>query len=138
VALLKQAKPEATIEDLRKAIQSSTRFVDDILWKGLPILDLPTALNAIKTGNYSISKITQARIDYAVDMDTANKARTKAEADAKLAKDAQVKAEADAKLAKDAQVKAEADAKLAQDAQVKAEADAQLAKDALVKAEADA
>jgi subtilisin family serine protease len=138
VALLKQAKPEATIVDLRKAIQSSTRFVDDILWKGLPILDLPTALNAIKTGNYSISKITQARIDYAVDMDAANTARVKAEADAKLAKDAQAKAEADAKLAKDAQAKAEADAKLAKDAQAKAEADAKLAKDAQAKAEADA
>ena len=111
VALLKQAKPEATIEDLRKAIQSSTRFVDDILWKGLPILDLPTALNAIKTGNYSISKITQQRFDYAGDLDAANTARIKAEADAKLAKDAQAKAEADAKLAKEAQAKAEADAK---------------------------
>ena len=131
IAILKQAKPGATFEEIRKALGSTKTYVNDVQYQDLPVIDFSTAITAIQSGVFSDKPVKP------IEIQSLQIEKAKAEAEAKLAKDAQGKAEAEAKLAKDAQTKAEADAKLAKDAQTKAEADAKLAKDAQTKAEAD-
>lgn len=58
VALLKQANPNATPQEIKKALQSSRNRVDDVLWGNLPILDIPIAVEAIKTGRFDNQSIT--------------------------------------------------------------------------------
>jgi hypothetical protein len=52
VALLKQAKPDATPAEIKKALQTSRKFVDDLFWGNLPVLDIPKAIEVIKSGRF--------------------------------------------------------------------------------------
>lgn len=111
VALLKEAKPSATVEEIKKALQTTDKYLNDAYWTGIPVLNVYSAVNALKTGQYVNSPLStqldgQKRIDASVRVaEEAMKAQVKAEEEAKLAKLAQVKAESDAKLANDAQKK---------------------------------
>lgn len=58
VALLKQANPNATPEEIKKSLQSSRKRIDDVLWGNLPILDIPAAIEAVKTGKFDVQNIT--------------------------------------------------------------------------------
>ena len=58
VALLKQAKPDATPQEIKLALQSSSNRISDVLWGNLPMLNLPLAIEAIRTGNFEIQPIT--------------------------------------------------------------------------------
>lgn len=52
VALLKQAKPSATVQEIKSALQSSDKYLNDAYWAGLPVLNISSALNALKTGEF--------------------------------------------------------------------------------------
>ena len=108
IAILKQANPNASFEEIRKALASTKTFVKDVQYQDLPLIDFSTAIPAIQTGVFSNKPVKP------IDIEALQIEKSKAEADAKLAKEAQTKAEADAKLANDAQVKSEADLKAAQ------------------------
>lgn len=58
IALLKQANPSATPQEIKKALQSTRYRATDVLWGNLPILDLPTAIEAIRTGKFDTQSIT--------------------------------------------------------------------------------
>ncbi len=58
VALLKQAKPDATPQEIKLALQSTSNRTSDVLWANLPILNLPTAIEAIRTGKFEVLPIT--------------------------------------------------------------------------------
>jgi subtilisin family serine protease len=58
VALLKQAKPDATPQEIKLALQSTRNRISDVLWANLPILNLPTAIEAIQTGKFELLPIT--------------------------------------------------------------------------------
>ena len=58
VALLKQAKPDATPQELKLALQSTKSRISDVLWANLPILNLPAAIEAIQTGKFELQPIT--------------------------------------------------------------------------------
>lgn len=58
VALLKQAKPDATPQEIRLALQSTKNRISDVLWANLPILNLPVAIEAIKTGKFETQPIS--------------------------------------------------------------------------------
>lgn len=57
VALLKQANPNATPADIKKALQTSRKGVDDLVWGNLPVLDIPRAIEVIKSGAFQPRKI---------------------------------------------------------------------------------
>jgi subtilisin family serine protease len=117
IAILKQANPNASFEEIRKALASTKTFVKDVQYQDLPLIDFSTAIPAIQTGVFSNKTVKP------IDIEALQIEKSKAESDAKLAKEAQTKAESDLKLAKDAQAKSEADAKLAKEAQAKSETD---------------
>jgi subtilisin family serine protease len=58
VALLKQAKPDATPQEIKSALQSTRSRISDVLWANLPILNLPRAIEAIQTGKFELQPIT--------------------------------------------------------------------------------
>ena len=58
VALLKQAKPDASPEEIKLALQSTSNRATDVLWANLPILNLPMAIDAIQKGKYGNQPIT--------------------------------------------------------------------------------
>jgi hypothetical protein len=56
IALLRQANPSATTDEIKKALQTSRRSVDDVIWGNLPVLDIPEAIEAIKSGKFQPRK----------------------------------------------------------------------------------
>lgn len=81
VALLKQAQPEATFEQIKKSLQSSTTYLDDLYWKSIPALHLPSALAALKSSTFTSVKIAPAASTdtHQTDLATARAAQTAAE-----------------------------------------------------------
>jgi len=76
VALLKQAKPDATLQEIKLALQSTRSRVSDVIWGNLPILNLPIAIDAIQRGKFEI----QAKQE--VDAKAAAELKAKQESDA--------------------------------------------------------
>jgi subtilisin family serine protease len=101
VALLKQAKPDATTDEIRKALQTSRTTVNDIVWGNLPVLDIPRAIEAIKSGVFDPNVVINVNASSLSELKIAKDAQTKAENEAKLAKEAQIRAEANVKLARE-------------------------------------
>ena len=58
VALLKQAKPDATPREIKLALQSTKNRISDVLWANLPILNLPMAIAAIQTGKFELQPVS--------------------------------------------------------------------------------
>lgn len=58
IAILKQVKPSATLSEIKKALSTTTKFQDDFIWKNIPVLDLPSAIRALQTGEFSKVKIS--------------------------------------------------------------------------------
>ena len=103
IALLKQAKPTATVEEIGLALATTVSYKSDIYYSNLPLVHLPSAINALVTSKFSDKKVkplTTAEAKYLSD---------KALADAKTSSD---KALADAKTSSD---KALADARALSD-----------------------
>lgn len=57
VALLKEAKPSATVDEIKRALQSTNRYLSDIYWRDIPILHIPTAIKSIQSGNYIPARV---------------------------------------------------------------------------------
>ena len=109
VALLRQAKPGASLDEITKALQSTNKFLNDAFWQGIPVLHLPTALDAIQRGKYISAKISSigSQITASTSSDkllleAAQRDKAKAESESKLAEEARSKAEAELKSALDA------------------------------------
>ena len=62
IALLKQASPGSSMDEIRKALFTTNKFADDLVWNGLPILDIPTALKALKEGKFIEPKVTISKL----------------------------------------------------------------------------
>lgn len=62
IALLKQAKPDATAEEIRRALFSTPNIQDDVVWQALPTLHLPTALNALRSNKFIENKVSASSI----------------------------------------------------------------------------
>ena len=62
IALLKQAMPNATVPEIRAALATSKTYLADVIWKNLPVLHLPSALNAITTGAFTRKSVTHTEI----------------------------------------------------------------------------
>ncbi len=126
IALLKQAKPTATVDEIRMALATTINYKSDIYYSNLPLVHLPSAINALVTSTYSDTKVTMLSAAEAKILGDKALADAKVASDKALA-DAKSAAEAAAKIAQD---KAEAAAKIAQD---KALADAKSATEAAAK-----
>jgi hypothetical protein len=57
VALLKEAKPSATVDEIKRALQSTNRYLSDIYWRDIPILHIPTAIKSIQSGNFIPARV---------------------------------------------------------------------------------
>jgi len=53
VAILKQVKPNATFDEIKKSLMTSSNYVDDLIYSQLPILDIPSSIKALQTNSYS-------------------------------------------------------------------------------------
>ena len=149
VALLKQANPDATPAEIKKALQTSRKTVDDLVWGNLPVLDIPKALEVIKTGVFDPRKIVSIsggtispqyqalEKQYQDSLKEIQAVKIESERAISLAKEVKAKAEADAKAAKEAQVKAEAESKAMADAKSASDAELASAKLALASASAE-
>jgi hypothetical protein len=58
IALLKQAKPTATVDEIRMALATTINYKSDIYYSNLPLVHLPSAINALATSTYSDTKVT--------------------------------------------------------------------------------
>jgi hypothetical protein len=58
IAILRQVKPSATLDEIRKALATTTKFKNDFIWKNIPMLDLPSAIRALQAGEFSKVKIS--------------------------------------------------------------------------------
>ena len=58
IAILKEVKPSATLSEIKQALATTTKFQNDSMWKNLPILNLPAAIKALQTGEFSKTKIS--------------------------------------------------------------------------------
>ena len=142
IALLKQANPNATTLQIKKALQTTRVRTTDLNWSNIPVLDVEKAVQAIKTNVFDDKKIELieggASAKIAQDKAVAD-AKAQAEVAAKIAQDiavseAKAQAEVAAKIAQEKAVAdakaAEAAAKIAQDkavANAKAESEANIA-----------
>jgi len=59
IAILKQVKPTATLSEIKQALSTTTKFQDDFIWKNIPVLNLPAAINALQTSKFSKTKISR-------------------------------------------------------------------------------
>jgi subtilisin family serine protease len=62
LALLREAKPNASLSELRKALASTPIHVDDTTWKNIPVLYLPAAIKALKSGDYTNMAISKVAV----------------------------------------------------------------------------
>jgi subtilisin family serine protease len=62
IALLKQANPGASVDEIKKALFTTNKYADDLVWSNLPILDIPTALKALREKKYGDSKVAISRL----------------------------------------------------------------------------
>lgn len=62
IALLKQANPNASLDEIKKALFTTNKYADDLVWSNLPILDIPSALKALKEKKYSDSKVAVSKL----------------------------------------------------------------------------
>ena len=68
IALLKQAKPTATVPEIRAALATSQTYLTDVIWKNIPLLHIPTALDAIKTGKFAARPVMETEVGDLVSM----------------------------------------------------------------------
>jgi hypothetical protein len=47
-----------TLDEIRKALATTTKFKNDFIWKNIPMLDLPSAIRALQAGEFSKVKIS--------------------------------------------------------------------------------
>jgi len=62
IALLKQAYPTASLDEVKKALFTTNKYADDLVWSNLPILDIPSALKALKDKKFSETKVSISRL----------------------------------------------------------------------------
>jgi len=58
IALLKQAKPTATVDEIRLALATTINYKSDIYYSNLPLVHLPSAINSLAASSFSDKKIT--------------------------------------------------------------------------------
>jgi subtilisin family serine protease len=58
IAILKEVKPSASLSEIRQALATTTNLTNDFMWKNLPILNIPAAIKALKSGEYSKVKVS--------------------------------------------------------------------------------
>lgn len=140
VALLKQAKPDATPAEIKKALQTSRKALNDLVWGNLPVLDIPKAIEVIKSGAFDPRRVegvsaTSQLEQYQAAINENQKlkeALSRSDAEVRLAREAQTKAETEARLARELQNKTESELGIARDFATKAESMARSATDAKV------
>lgn len=59
IALLKQASPNATVDQIKKALASSGITKDDVVWGNLPVLNISKSIDAIKSNSYSYKQVSR-------------------------------------------------------------------------------
>lgn len=59
VAILKQVNPNATVDQIKKALASSKEYRNDIVWGNLPVLNIVNSIEAIKADKYSNIKVSR-------------------------------------------------------------------------------
>lgn len=57
VAILKQAYPKATFNQIKNALMTSNTYIDDVMWSKLSVLNIPAALKSMQTNNFSNNKV---------------------------------------------------------------------------------
>lgn len=58
IAILREVKPDATLIEIKKALATTNRYQHDSIWKNIPVLDIPSAIKALLSGNFSNVKIS--------------------------------------------------------------------------------
>jgi subtilisin family serine protease len=53
VAILKQYNPKLTVDQIKKSLMTSDKYLKDVIYNNLPLLNLKTSLEAIKTNTFS-------------------------------------------------------------------------------------
>ena len=76
IAILKQANPKSSLEDIRKALASTNTYKDDQIWGNLPVLNIPIALKSImgETVQFkTVSRVNQSTVAINTSSDNTSK-----------------------------------------------------------------
>lgn len=60
VAILKQANPKLTFDEIKKALMSSNATVNDLVYSNLPLLNIKSSLNAVLSNKYSPKNVERS------------------------------------------------------------------------------